>query len=134
MFSFHHVCIQTDCYQRSLDFYQHVLGFSLELESPGFHGRAYNTWLERDGFRIELQTAKRSDHLVPFNKDSAGLVHFCLYTSAFDQIYQEILSAGFNRFQEKNGDHIYNVEGGRLFKMIAPEGTVIEVRDTVEIL
>jgi len=29
----------------------------------------------------------------------------------------------------KNGSEVYSVEGGKLFKVIAPEGTIIEVRD-----
>ena len=33
-------------------------------------------------------------------------------------------------FKVKNGEIIYNVEGGKLFKVKAPEGTEVEIRDT----
>ena len=33
----------------------------------------------------------------------------------------------------KNNEVIYSVEGGKLFKLIAPEGTIIEIRDNKSI-
>ena len=35
----------------------------------------------------------------------------------------------YNNFKLKNGEIMYKVEGGNLFKVIAPEGTIIEIRD-----
>lgn len=35
----------------------------------------------------------------------------------------------YNNFKLKNGEIMYKVEGGNLFKVIAPEGTIIEFRD-----
>ncbi|MBW9152261.1 MBL fold metallo-hydrolase [Clostridium estertheticum] len=35
-----------------------------------------------------------------------------------------------SHFKIKNGDEIYKIEGGYLFKIKAPEGTEIEIRDT----
>lgn len=55
---FHHICIQTDQYKESLEFYVDILGFKLIKETPDFHSRQYNSWLEQDGFFIELQTNK----------------------------------------------------------------------------
>ena len=40
---------------------------------------------------------------------------------------------GFNKFKHKNGEVIYNVFGNKLFKIIAPEGTEIEIRDNYNI-
>jgi len=36
---------------------------------------------------------------------------------------------GYNNFKIKNGEKIYKVEDGYLFKVKAPEGTEIEIRD-----
>lgn len=41
----HHVCIQTEKYEESLEFYIKILGFELVKESPNFHGRTFNSWL-----------------------------------------------------------------------------------------
>ena len=35
----------------------------------------------------------------------------------------------YNNFKLKNGKILYTVECGNLFKVIAPEGTIIEFRD-----
>ncbi len=41
----HHVCIQTNSYNESLEFYTKVLGFRIVQETKDFHNREYNTWL-----------------------------------------------------------------------------------------
>ena len=87
----HHVCIQTDKYKESLDFYTNVLGFKVIRESKDFHTRDYNTWIKFGEFMIELQTAKSNDTLHKWSSSN---------------------------------------EGEKLFKIKAPEGTEIEIRDT----
>ena len=47
-----------------------------------------------------------------------------------DKEYERIINLGYNNFKVKNGEVIYNVEGGKLFKVKAPEGTEIEIRDS----
>ena len=42
----HHICIQTENYKESLDFYTRILGFEIVKESKNFHNREYNTWLK----------------------------------------------------------------------------------------
>lgn len=126
----HHVCIQTNCYKESLKFYQDILNFKLEIETTNFSNRAYNSWLDLNGFMIELQTGKDSIQLNKVNINSEGLVHFCLYSESFDKDYKKILNNKLSVFKEKNGNKIYNIENNRLFKLIAPEGTIIEVRDS----
>lgn len=42
----HHVCIETTIYRESIEFYTKVLNFKLVKETPKFHGREYNSWLE----------------------------------------------------------------------------------------
>ena len=125
----HHICIQTQDYNASKEFYTRLLGFTLVQESTDFHTRDFNTWLSLDGFMIELQTAKTGIPLSAYNKDSEGIVHFCLYSEDFDQDYGRIKEDGCVNFRQKQGSDIYEVENGRLFKIIAPEGTIVEVRD-----
>ena len=126
---FHHICIQTGCYRESLDFYTRVLGMRLLLETPGFHGRDFNTWLEGHGLRIELQTGKRGQPLAAFEREREGIVHFALYTDRIEQCLHDLQSRGCSSFLPKGGDILYQVNGGQLFKLTAPEGTIIEVRD-----
>lgn len=66
----HHICIQTNCYNESKMFYTDILGFKLIQETKNFHGREYNTWLDLNGFMIELQTGK--DNLEKYNKEAEG--------------------------------------------------------------
>ena len=37
----HHVCIQTNSYEESLDFYTRILGFEIVQETKNFHNRDY---------------------------------------------------------------------------------------------
>lgn len=124
----HHICIQTNCYEESKMFYINVLGFKLVNETANFHGRNYNTWLNLDGFMIELQTGKES--LSKFNKDSEGITHFALYEKNLDEFVLKIKNLKNVVFKKKNEKIIYEVEGNKLVKLIAPEGTIIEIRNT----
>ncbi len=133
MYMMHHICIQTDSYEESKGFYTSVLGFEVMLETPDFHDRDFNTWLIHGDIRIELQTNKRSEEPLKFDKKSNGLSHFCLYVEDLDAEYARLLNVGFKAFKKKNGKDIYEVEGGKLLKIIAPEGTIIELRDTIEL-
>ncbi|MEG1338903.1 MAG: VOC family protein [Cetobacterium sp.] len=123
----HHVCIETSTYNESIFFYTKILNFSLKKETPNFHGRDYNSWLELNGFYIELQTPKNTDEKES-SQNITGLVHICFFV---DNIVQELerIKSVYNKFKLKNNEILYNVEGGLLFKLIAPEGTIIEIRD-----
>ncbi|MEA4912451.1 MAG: VOC family protein [Oscillospiraceae bacterium] len=129
---FHHICIETDCYERSLAFYTGVLGMTVLRQTPDFHGRAYNTWLSGDGFCIELQTPKRGEAQSAPADAGVGLRHFCLCVDDLDAVCAA-LKAARARFQTHGGGEIYSVGDVRLCKAFAPEGTVIEFRDTAEI-
>lgn len=129
--SIHHICIQTSCYQDSLNFYTEGLGFSIVKETAGFHGRDFNTWLACAGMMIELQTAKQGEQLLPWSKLNAGPVHFCILVDDMEAAFQS-LKAKSNlvmTFKAKHGQELYQVENSKLFKVYAPEGTEIEVRD-----
>lgn len=125
----HHVCIQTACYEDSLRFYTEILGFEIVRETPDFHTRSHNTWLRSGRFHIELQTAKAGEDLIPWNSKNAGPVHLCFRVADVQRSFDEMLHLGA-RFKLKDGHPLYRVENGLLFKVLAPEGTEIEIRDT----
>ena len=125
----HHVCIQTNRYEDSLRFYLDILEFQIIKETPDFHGRQYNTWISLGDFMVELQTPKHGEEFNSFDKENEGIAHICFYVEDIEKEYDRIVSLGWSDFAMKNGSKVYSVEGGKLFKVIAPEGTIIEVRD-----
>lgn len=125
----HHVCIQTEKYSESLKFYTKVLGFELVSETPNFHKRDFNTWLKLGTFMIELQTAKSGEKLNSWSSSNEGIVHMCFLVDNVQEEFIRIKKLGYNNFKIKNGEIIYKVEDGYLFKIKAPEGTEIEIRD-----
>ena len=127
----HHICIQTNTYDESKKFYMDILGFELVKETPNFHERDYNTWLDLNGFMIELQTGKNT--LVQYNKESEGIVHFALYEDNIDNFVAKIKDDKEIEFKKKDGKIIYQVENSKLVKLIAPEGTIVEIRDKIEL-
>ena len=124
----HHICIQTNCYEESKKFYMEVLGFELVKETMDFHGRDYNTWLDLNGFMIELQTGK--EPLGKYNKDVEGIVHFAFYEENIEKFVANINDTKNIEFKKKEGNIIYQVENSKLVKLIAPEGTIVEIRDS----
>jgi len=60
-------------------------------------------------------------------------VHFCILVDKIQNEYQRLKQLGYINFLSKNGEDIYEVEGGYIFKIVAPEGTIIEVRDNEEL-
>ena len=128
--SIHHVCIQTEKYKESLDFYTNILGFEVVQETKDFHKRDYNTWLRLDNFMIELQTPKKGDNFNQWSKLNAWPVHMGFLVDNEQAEYERIRDLGYENFKVKNGKVVYEVEGESLFKIKAPEGTEIEIRDT----
>lgn len=124
----HHLCIQTTDYTASKTFYKQ-LGFELVQESPDFHTRAFNSWLKLGDFYIELQTNKVDETLTPYTKHTAGPVHFALYVDDLQAEVARLEQLGMP-FLPKHGGNIYFVVDGHLSKLKAPEGTIIELRDT----
>lgn len=127
----HHICIQTEKYNQSFDFYTRVLGFELVKETPNFHKRDYNTWLRLGSLMIELQTAKGGDKLNKWTSLNEGVVHICFLVDDVQEEYKKIKKSGYTNFKNKDGQEIYKVENSYLFKVKAPEGTEIEIRDTL---
>ncbi|GKX66574.1 VOC family protein [Inconstantimicrobium mannanitabidum] len=126
----HHVCVQTQKYKESLDFYTRILGFEIVIETPDFHGRDFNTWLRLGTFMIELQTPKKGTEFNTYSSLSEGIVHLCFWVDDINEELSRIKNLGYKDFKIKNGEEIYKVEKGYLFKIKAPEGTEIEMRDT----
>lgn len=125
----HHVCIQTNNYKDSLEFYTKILGFEIIQETKNFHNRDYNTWLKLGTFMIELQTGKKEDKLTKWNKLNEGIVHMCFLVDNVQEELNRIKRLGYNDFKLKNNEALYKVEDSFLFKIKAPEGTEIEMRD-----
>lgn len=124
----HHLCIQTNSYLETIEFYTKGLGFEIVQESPNFNGRDFNTWLKLGAFYIELQTGKQHEILTQVNSKSEGLVHFCIWVEDLEFEVERLLRMKCN-FIRKDGEIIYHVENGDLCKIIAPEGTIIELRN-----
>lgn len=125
----HHICIQTENYKESLDFYTKILGFEVVSETPNFHSRDYNTWIRLDDFMIEIQTPKSGDKFNKWSSLNEGPVHLAFLVDNVEEEYKRIIGLGYNNFKLKNGEVVYKVEGESLFKIKAPEGTEIEIRD-----
>ncbi len=127
--SIHHICIETDCYKESIDFYCSLLGFEIIEETKDFHGRDFNTWIKKADIIIELQTPKsgHGEKNNPLNRN--GIVHVCFIVDNLSAAIDLLIEKGFSSFRKKHGEIIYNIKGGNLAKITAPEGTVIELRD-----
>jgi glyoxylase I family protein len=125
--SFHHICIETDTYAESLDFYTRLLGFEVVEESPLFHGRAFNSWLKNGELLIELQTPKPGIVSSAPQEGSRGLKHFCFVVKNLEPCIAELEAKGFHSFLDAK--RLYEVEGRKLCKLLAPEGTIIELRE-----
>lgn len=127
---FHHVCILTDCYEASREFYLSVFEGSVIKENKGFHGREYNSWLTLGDIKLELQTPKETDNVKESSLERKGVVHIAFYTDDIESEYTRLKKMGIDTFLKKNGADIYTVMGEKLMKLQAPEGTIIEIRDT----
>ncbi len=80
---------------------------------------------------IELQTSKNKSSLKDFDESVQGLVHFCLYTNNINKALEKLIDSKKCIFKEKNGKRLYSVGKSKLIKIIAPEGTIIEIRDSL---
>lgn len=129
----HHVCIQTNKYKESIDFYTNILGFKVVQETRGFHGREYNTWLEQNGFMIELQTGKENEELIENSDEATGIVHICFLVEDVKKEVIRIKELGYKKFKLKNDSEFYKVGLCVISKIVAPEGSIIEIRDTQQI-
>lgn len=122
---FHHICIETDCYENSIEFYTKAMGFMILSDTKNFHNRNHNTWLINENVIIELQTPKHKNE--PTIIGNRGIMHICFKVSNLEEAIEGIereVNAVF-----LNDRKIYEVMGNRLCKIVAPEGTIIELRE-----
>lgn len=127
--SIHHICIETDRYNESINFYCAILGFNIIEETKNFHGRKFNTWIKKESIIIELQTPKSGESVSANSSGQTGIIHVCFIVDNLHETIDKLIEKGFNSFRKKGDDIIYNVKGGSLAKITAPEGTVIELRE-----
>ncbi len=127
----HHICIETNCYQKSLRFYCEIMGFRVVKEIKDFHEREYNTWLKNKDILIELQTPKKNTEEKPCIEQSCanGVDHICFLVDDIQDEVKKIQSHAYDSFKKKESDIIYVVDGALLCKVVAPEGTVFELRE-----
>ena len=95
----HHVCIQTENYKESLDFYTNILGFEIIKESKNFYNREYNTWLNLNNFMIELQTPKKNDNFNKWSNLNSGPVHMGFIVDNVEEEYERIKNLGYTKFK-----------------------------------
>lgn len=129
----HHVCIQTENYKESINFYKNILGFEVVHVNKGFHTREYNTWLIGGGILIELQTPKKGTSFLKWSNLNCGPVHLAFVVEDVKIAYKELKNIGYSNFKIKNGNELYKVKDTFIFKVIAPEGTEIEIRENQNI-
>ena len=127
----HHICIDTDCYKESIDFYVAVMGFTVVHEDMDQGQRTYNSWLKKNDILIEVQTPKHSEKVMPVKNGSilAGINHVCFLVDNIDLEVQLLKQRGWKNFNTKEDEIIYLVDGAKVCKVLAPEGTVIELRE-----
>ncbi|MBE0640226.1 MAG: VOC family protein [Bacteroidales bacterium] len=130
----HHICIQTEVYSESLDFYVNLLGFEIIKENYDFHEREFNTWIKAANCRIELQTPKKGTNLNKWSSLNSGPVHLAFVVNDVVAAYTQINQFGYKNFKMKNGKELYSVnQNTTIFKIIAPEGTEIEIRENANL-
>ncbi|MCX5773043.1 MAG: VOC family protein, partial [Fusobacteria bacterium] len=89
--------------------------------------RAYNTWLGKNGFYIELQTPKEGKIFEPIHTEVAGINHLCFYSPNLEVLFHEIKRIAPTCIVKP----LYTVFSTALFKIKAPEGTIIEFRNNL---
>lgn len=125
--SFHHICIETNTYTESITFYQKVFAFEIIEESKEFHGREYNTWLKKNDVIIELQTPKKDYSTTNYQLGNVGLMHICFIITNLENEINKIKELGLTIFKDRKDK--YEVNGKYICKIVAPEGTIIELRE-----
>ena len=92
--SIHHVCIETDDYEKSIYFYTKILEFTIIEDMNNFHGRLHNTWIKNNEIIIELQTPKNNQHII----GNIGLVHVCFVVDNLHEYISLLENKGFMDF------------------------------------
>ncbi len=126
---FHHFGIQTACYDASLKFYCDLLGFELIRDDLHAPKRLHRTWLKRGPIMIELLSPKCNKPYNAFSNKNEGVAHLSFLVADIEEAYEAAKTFGAT-IRSRHGKDIYRIKGGKQMKLIAPEGTEIEIRDT----
>lgn len=127
--AFHHFCIHTSNYEASLAFYTELLGFTLVKDDLYAPKRLHRAWLERGPIRIELLSEKCNKAYGPYSNNLQGLSHLSFEVENIEEAFEAAKTFGA-KSKSKHGKDIYRIKGGKQFKLIAPEGTEVEIRNT----
>lgn len=127
--SFHHFCIHTANYDDSFNFYTQLLGFELVKDDLHAPKRLHRTWLKRGPLMIELLSEKCNKKYGDYSNALQGVSHLSFEVEDIEQAFAEAKDYGAIT-KSKHGKDIYRIKGGLQFKLVAPEGTEIEIRNT----
>ena len=58
-------------------------------------------------------------------------VHFALYEENIEKFVFNVKDMKNIEFKKKEGNIIYQVENSKLVKLIAPEGTIVEIKTDI---
>ena len=149
--AFHHICIMVSDLERSLPFYQDLLGFKnrmFDVTQPGewFDGKTIDDILgvtnadtrivivvDDDGAILELQqatnplTAKTPDPYLRYG--ATGITELAITVHDIDAFFERVKAAGV----ETQTDYIWSpYPGTRSFLFYDPDGALIQaVSDTI---
>lgn len=127
--AFHHFAIHTASYDASLKFYTELLGFELVRDDLHAPKRLHRAWLKRGPLMIELLSPKCNKPYYAYTNANEGVSHLSFLVDDIDSAYEEAKSFGAT-IRSRHGKDIYRIKGGKQFKLIAPEGTEVEIRNT----
>lgn len=148
---FHHICVMVSDLERSLPFYQDLLGFKnrlFDVTSPGewFDAKTIDDILgvknaatrivivaDDSGAILELQqasnplTAKTPDQYLRYG--ATGITELALAVPDIDAFYERVKAAGV----ETQTDYIWSpYPGSRSFLFYDPDGALIQVVSDTE--
>ena len=86
--------------------------------------------MEKIRFNPTASTSNGSKIYINEIEFYTGKIGTSVLVDDVESEYNRIKSLGYTNFKLKNGQIVYEVEGEKLFKIKAPEGTEIEIRDT----
>ena len=97
MFTLGMVTMVVDDYDRALDYFVGVLGFTLVEDTalaPDKRWVVVSPAADSPGARLLLAQARDDDQKAAIGRSTGGRVAFFLYTSSFDETYENFLAAG----------------------------------------